>query len=277
MVTRTLALLFVLGTTLIFGVADQALAKAPSEQYREHSEELFYFFSEAAFDSFSCNMQVDALDLLVKSLEEQFKAAKVPVTIQENRGDFKVSFERKKDTSSFVEPSLKLSLNKDAELSDPESTKAGIVQVEAGYKGVVIGAVQVVRGVFDEFTSSRFAKYAKVEFKKSAKGYDASFTKDGAQIQESFDGQVRRMTFSAQGQTITSKSTYQARGKAGLLFSSAELVPGPGMRITISIDYQEVKGVLLPKDIAVLSRQEMGGQVAENLVKVQLQRCKVRR
>ena len=271
-----------LGITLLclvlgLGFTHNAFAKEAAEAYRTHSEETFYFFSEASFESFTCRMQVDALDNLVQSIEAQFKAAKMPVSVKENRADFQVSFVRAQDTPTFIEPSLTLEMQPGAPLKDPETTKAGIAQVEAGYKGVVIGAVQVVRGVFDEFISSRFAKYKDVVFKADAKGYDASFTKDEGQIQESFDGRIRRMTFSAQGQSITSKSTYAPKGKAGLLLASAELIPGPGMRITITVDYQRIKGLLLPKTISVASRQELGGKVVENLVGVTLQGCKVKR
>ncbi|MGB0588650.1 MAG: hypothetical protein ACPGU1_03125 [Myxococcota bacterium] len=257
----------------------QAQAKAPSKvgAYKAASLKSFYFFGEEPFESFTCGLKVDVVEMLIKGLEEQFKAANLPLVITENIDTFQVTFTRKTDDATFVEPSLSVTIKPGSEVKDPAQIEAGVQQIEAGFKGAVVGAVQIVRGAFDEYEQSRFAKYSDVRFKANDSGYDATFTKDGAVVQESFSGKVRRMTFQMGGQTVTSKSSYKRHGEKGLLVSEAELIPGPGTRLSISFEYQTVQGLLIPKTLRVHSRQEIGGQVAENRVGVTLERCTVRR
>ena len=272
------ALGVLLFTSVAFG-SGPAKAAGPSavDAYRAASLKAFYFFGEEDFKSFTCALEVDVLDMLVKGVGEQFAAAKLPFVITENTDSFQVTFSKKTDDATFVEPTLSVTLKPGSQVADPDQVKAGIQQIEAGYKGAVVGAVQIVRGAFDEYEQSRFSKYSEVGFKAHKSGYDATFTKDGAKVQESFDGGVRRMVFEMDGQTITSKTKYKRQGDKGLLVSEAELIPGPGTRLILTFDYQTVKGLLLPKTLRVHSRQEVSGKVMENRVGVTLKRCTVRR
>ena len=273
---RSMFRVIAIGVALLW-VSPVVSATSPVEAYQEASKGHFYFFAEAPFDRFSCGLKIDALEALVSGLETQFAAAQIPVTITENREVFSVTFERATETTSFVEPSLSLRIDPTKELADPEMTKAGKAQVEAGYRAAVVGAIQIVRGIFDEYTLGRFQTYAEVAFKANKKGYDVAFKKEAATIQETFDGAIRRMSFSAQGQSISSKTTYINKAKEGRVLSSVELVPGPGMKVSIKVDYQRVQGLLLPKTLQVRSRQDVGGKPLENLVTVHLKGCKVTR
>ena len=163
--------------------------------YRDASLKAFYFFGEETFESFSCALKVDVLEGLIKGLKEQFAGAKLPLVLKETTDAFQVTFSRKTDEATFVEPSLSVVIPPGSTLADPEQVKAGIQQIEGGYERAVAGAVQIVRGAFDEFEKSRFAKYSEIGFKANKKGYEATFNKDGAEVQESFDGEVRRLTF----------------------------------------------------------------------------------
>jgi hypothetical protein len=247
------------------------------DAYRDASLKAFYFFGEEEFESFSCDLKVDVLAMLIKGLEEEFKAAKLPLVLTENTDTFQVTFSKKTDETTFVAPSLSVTVKPGAKVPDSKQLEAGIQQIEAGYKSAVIGAVQIVRGAFDEYRLSRFTKYADVAFTPTERGYDAAFSKDGARVSESFDGTVRRMMFQVGAQSITSKSTHISEGDKGLVVSEAELIPDSGTRIAIALEYQTVKAVLIPRALRVHTRQEVQGKLAENRVTVTLERCKVRR
>ena len=277
MLARTEELVFAMCVFLMLTASTQGRAATPKDAYMKEVKARFYFFEEASFERFSCQVQVDAIEGLVKGVSGQFKAAKLPVSVVENTKDFTLSFVRQSEEVSFSEPSLKIVIDKGAKLPDPEATRRGAAQIEAGYQASVVGATQIVRGIFQEMTTKRFEGHSGHHFEAKGPGYIATYVDEaGGKVEERFDGSVRKVSLTKQGQSLSSTTRYLKKAKRGHVLSTVELIPAPTMRVSIKVDYQSVQGVLIPKTLAVLSRQEVGGAPLENRVNVALKGCKVK-
>ena len=276
MVRRAFGLTVATATLLVSTSAPKASAPPPKEAFIEGAKARFYFIAEESFTSVHCAIEVDAIDRLLADVRSNLAAAMVPATLVEDTEAFSLTFLRAREEVRFIEPTMKIIAHPDAQEGDTERLQHGSVAVEAGYKAAVIGAMQIVRGVFKELSLSRFDGYSDLAFSPQAEGYRASYVDGGgARVEERFEGTVRTIRALKDGQRLSGTSRYVKEGERGYLLSSVELATGPGVSAAISLTYQRVQGVLIPQSLVVRSRQLQGGVPHESRVHVSLTRCNV--
>ena len=269
--STTLALL----ASFVFMTFPAKASGSGAEQYKAAATKAFYFLGEERFSRFECGVQVDALDGLVKGLKDKAASGEMPITLTENTETFALNFSRATDAITFTEPTLGIALKAGAKVGDEAKVERGLQNIRAGYQATVTGAMNILRGAFDDYQISRFATLRDVVFTPKGKGFLVGFSKDGAQVQVAFDGKTKRTQFRMQGQVVKSVSTYKAFKGKGLALLSAEMSPSPEISVNMSVDYARVKGLLVPSKFVVHSKQTFQGKTAENVVTIGLADCRV--
>ena len=204
-----------------------------------------YFLDRQKINRVTCRVVLSSLD--PAKMREQLKPFGKNVVLDGDLKDFTVSYS-KKDGITFHEPHFKVVLLSAEGAKDPARLEQSIKLVNNGIQKQIAGAMQIIRGVLEDFVSPEKRDLKNLEV-LSVKGVTTvKYDKDGASYAEVYVGKTKTTTIMSSGSDIKAKEVFTALdGKLVPAKATAQMHQGDYLINTdITIQYQNPGKLFFP-------------------------------
>lgn len=246
-----------------------------------HHKKLFYTLQDASFTSVTCQVTSSALDQLVSELKTQRDKGTVPLSIHDNRADFRLVFEKQGDRLNINVPQIHLNLQNADAVKDSERAEEGIAVITARFEEQVWEVREVLQTLFEAYRLSPFEDRARVTFEATPTGYTAQHTSKETQrvVNTTFADGARVEETRGERDLVRTRTTYVASQGKGLIVETLERQTKAKVPriVFLTVKHQTLQGVIIPSDVRVLTRTAMGHEPRSVEQRITLSSCKVKR
>src|SRR5574341_473614 len=236
-------------SVMLLAYAEPGHARDMWDEYQEFLQQ-FYFLDDQDFEQITCQVVVSTLNM--EELRAQLRPVGRNISIVENMDDFKLIF-GKKGGLSFNVPTFDIEIISEEGIADKKKVETGLSMIRNGIRKQLDGITEMLKGVFDEYTSP---KKGKVEIKEIWKDGDKTkirYVKEGKAVTSIWEGKTCKSWLVGPGVQMESEEEYEQVGtKLRVKRGNGSLTQGSIItNIGMESDYQYVGGVMLPSQILV--------------------------
>jgi hypothetical protein len=134
----------------LVALATPALADPNATQQYEAMRQAYYQFDTHSLKSFTCHVDVSALDTMVTNLKQVLAAHADSTQIKDDLASYSLTIDAGTGLS-INNPTLDITLLNEKGMADPDRVKLGIQQSKQGFDAQVQGADQIISGIFNNY------------------------------------------------------------------------------------------------------------------------------
>jgi hypothetical protein len=251
---------FLVGSIAIIILIDPNFVFADaSADYSKFKHDNYYLLDDQQFSKIKCQVRVPNLNNALTNFRQQLQSLPGKVVIKENVEDFSIVYDRSQGLS-FTKTNFDIKALDPGSIANPSLFNKGLQFAKNGLNEIVSGIVQIVDGLFEEYTLSK--KRIIQNFLKNDSGVEVTSELDGITYKDKYLDSTCKSEYSGSGGMVgVGQEQFEKIGNRLVLSKSSDQTQQPGANVDISmkISYGKVGDIFFPNSIIANSIVQVNG------------------
>jgi hypothetical protein len=226
-----------------------ALADAEQQYFDFMSR--YYHLDEQAFTDITCTLEVAPMRESLDKIKQQLSGMHDKIKITDTLDKYQLIY-AKSTGISFNDPSMSIDILSEQGMSNPDQVRAGINQVEQGFKNQVQGADTQLKGLFEGFESEKKSDITVSKATVTADGGLFEYKKKGVPVTDTITGPSMHTVMTMPSGDVIADSSYKTVVGDKLILDKFDMKmdqPLQTVNMHGTITYQSLGGIEFPEEI----------------------------
>lgn len=226
-------------------------AFADAEQQYFNFMSRYYHLDEQVFTDITCNLQVEPMRSVLDKTRQQLAGMSNKLKMTDTLDKYQLIY-AKSTGIRFNDPSMSIDILSEQGMSNPDQVRAGISQVEQGFKSQVQGADTQLKGLFEGFESEKKSDITVSKATVTADEELFEYKKQGVPVTDTIHGPNMHTVMTMPAGSVIADSSYKTVADNKLILDKFDMkMDQPLQLVTIhgTITYQSLGGIMFPEEI----------------------------